>query len=78
MSARPPKDPTMGLDMPFGEALERYIGVDPKEMVANEIRSKKKKPGRKKKKRSAPGKKAKAENVVDLRQRRMRRRGALV
>jgi hypothetical protein len=67
MSARPPKDPTMGLDMPFNEALERYIGVDPKEMAANEIRSKKKKlPGGKKKKRKPPSTTAKYGNVISL------------
>jgi len=36
------------IDMPFGEALERYAGVDPKEMHANidkAKRRKKKPPG---------------------------------
>ena len=78
MTARPPKEPMLGLDMPYGEALERYIGVDPKELHANIARSKKKKPpGGKKKKRAPPGKKVKAGNVVSLRERHMslRRRG---
>ena len=77
MIARPPKDPMMGLDMPFNEAMERFVSVNPRELDANVDRSKKKKPpGAKRKKRKAPGKSK--DNVVDLRQRRMRRRGALV
>ena len=32
------------IDMPFGEALERFIGVKPDEMHANIAKSKKKKP----------------------------------
>jgi len=78
MSARPPKHEFFGLDMPYGEALERFAGVDPKEMHANIARSKKKKPLGGKKKRKPPSAKVKDQNVVDLRQRRMRRRGALV
>jgi len=79
MTARPPKEPMLGLDMPYGEALERYVGVDPKELHSNVARSKKKKPpGGKKKKRAPPGSMVKSDKVVDLRQRRMRRRGALV
>ncbi len=77
MTARPPRE-TLGLDMPFGEAMERFIGVDPKEMHANVARSKKKKPpSGKKKKAKPPGAKVKAKNVLDLRERRMslRRRG---
>ena len=51
MMARPPKE-VLILDMPFGEALERYAGVKPKELFANIKKSKKKKrPGRKKRKR---------------------------
>jgi len=74
MSARPPKE-TLALDMPFDEALERFIGVDPKEMHANIARSKKKKPPGGKKKRKPPG--AKSKNVISLRERHMslRRRG---
>ncbi|MBN8982782.1 MAG: hypothetical protein J0I29_16140 [Rhizobiales bacterium] len=37
-------DDKLSLDMPFGEALERFAGVDPKEMHANIKRAKKKKP----------------------------------
>jgi hypothetical protein len=78
MTARIPKE-VLGLEMPFGEAMERFIGVKPKEVEANIARSKAKKPpGGKKKKRSPPGKKTKTQNVIDLRQRRMRRRGAPV
>jgi hypothetical protein len=32
------------IDMPLGEALERFIGVDPKELQANIDKSKKRKP----------------------------------
>jgi hypothetical protein len=76
MTARPPKE-TLGLDMRFDEALERFIGADPKEMQANIARSKAKKPPGGKKKRKPPGTKGKNENVLSLRERRMslRRRG---
>jgi hypothetical protein len=77
MTARPPKE-ILTLDMPFGEALERFMGVDPKEMHANIAKSKKKKPpGGKKKKSSPPGKKLKPENVISMREGHMslRRRG---
>jgi hypothetical protein len=59
------------IDMPFGEALERFIGVNPKEMDASIKASKKKKPpgGRKKK---PPGGKPEGE-VVSLRARRIRK-----
>jgi hypothetical protein len=36
--------PPLHIDMPFSEALERLAGVDPKEVQANEKRSKQKKP----------------------------------
>lgn len=77
MMGRRPKGETMGLHMPFGEALERFVGADPEEMHANIARSKKKKPPGGKKKRKPPGSKTKAKNVIDLRDRRMslRRRG---
>jgi hypothetical protein len=61
------------LDMPFGEALERFVGVNPAEMHANIKRAKKKKsPGGKK----APPSNAveKAANVVSLGARRERKR----
>jgi hypothetical protein len=65
-------DDKMKLDMPFGEALERFAGTNPKEMHANIKRAKKKKPpgGRK---RKPPGD-AVAQNVVSLRDRRIRKR----
>ena len=72
MTARPPKE-TLILDMPFGEALERYAGVDPKEVQAGVVRSKKKKPGGKKK-RKPPGAKVKPGNVISLRERHMSRK----
>ena len=37
-------DDKMNLDMPFAEALERFVGVDPKEMHANIAKAKKAKP----------------------------------
>ena len=70
--ARGKYDDKMNLDMPFEEALERFIGVKPKEMHANIKRAKKKKP---------PGGKApsgdggvSSQNVESLRDRRMRKR----
>lgn len=64
-------DDKMKLDMPFGEALERFIGTKPAEMRANIKRAKKKRP---------PGGKTPSDgkvegpNVVDLRHQRMRKR----
>jgi hypothetical protein len=59
-------DDKMKLDLPFGEALERFIGVDPKEMQANIKKAKKKRPpGGKKPSKGQVA--AKAENVVSLR-----------
>ena len=65
-------DPPMKLDMPFAQALERYAGTKPAEMHANIKRAKKKKPpgGRKHK----PSGDAVAQNVVSLRDRRIRKR----
>jgi hypothetical protein len=34
----------MSLEMPFGEALERFIGTDPAEVAANITKSKQAKP----------------------------------
>jgi hypothetical protein len=75
MTARPPKE-EFGLDMLFGEAMERFIGVKPKELQANIDKSKKKKPpGSKKRKR--PSGEAKSKNVISLKDRKasLRRRG---
>ena len=76
MIGRTPKE-TMGLDMPFGEALERFIGVDPKELEANIAKDKRKKPTGAKTKPKAPATKAK--NVISLKDRKtsLRRRGFL-
>jgi hypothetical protein len=60
------------LDMPFGEALERFARTDPKEMHANIKRAKKKKPPGGKK--APPGDKVKDLKVVSLRARRQRKR----
>lgn len=65
-----PPEPPFGLDMPFDEALKRFIGTDPKEVQANIDKSKKKNPPG-----TRPGgKKVDQENVVSLRGRRMRKR----
>ncbi|WP_257179361.1 MULTISPECIES: hypothetical protein [Bradyrhizobium] len=67
-----PPEPPLGLDMPFDEALKRFIGTDPREVEAGVARAKKKKPpGRKK---VQPDGEASQENVVSLRQRRIRKR----
>ncbi len=66
-----PPDPPFGLDMPFDEALKRFIGTNPKEVEDNIRRSKKKKPPSKAKKASPGGDQ---ENVVSLRHRRMAKR----
>ena len=64
-------DDKMKLDIPFSEALERFAVTSPKEMHANIKRAKKKKPPGGKKPSSG---RVKGKNVVDLRQRRMRKR----
>lgn len=60
----------MRLDMPFGEALERFAGTDPREMHANIKRAKKKKPPGGKK---PPSDSFSDKNVVSLRDRRQKR-----
>lgn len=62
-------DDKLHLDMPFGEALERFVGTDPKQMHANIKRAKKKKPPGGK---IAPSDGTSQENVVRLRDRRKR------
>lgn len=76
MTGRPPKE-TLGLNMPFEEALDRLIGVNPRELAANEAKSKKKKPPGTKKKPKASGGMAKSQNVISLKDRKtsLRRRG---
>lgn len=63
-------DDKMHLDMPFAEAMERFIGTDPAEMHANIAKAKKAKP--------PGGRKApppdRSENVVSLRAKREKRR----
>jgi hypothetical protein len=63
----------MKLDMPFGEALERFAKTGPKEMHANIKRAKKKKPPGGKKRKPSGGNVADPK-VVSLRGRRMRKR----
>ena len=64
-------DDKMKLKMPFAEAMDRFIGVDPKEMHANIKRAKKKKPPGGKK---APPGTPVADNLVSLRDRRTSKR----
>jgi len=66
-------DDKMKLDMPFAEALERFAGVDPKQMHANIKRAKKKKPPGGKKAPSGD-RSDDTQNVVSLRDRRIRKR----
>lgn len=68
-----PPEPPLGLDMPFDEALKRFIGTDPREVEAGIARAKKKKPPGRKRKLPSDGE-ASQENVVSLRDRRMRKR----
>jgi hypothetical protein len=67
-------EPPMFLDMPFGQALRRFIGTDPAEVDANIKRSKKKKVPGGKKRKSPPGVTGDSQNVVSLRDRRTRKR----
>jgi hypothetical protein len=76
MKPKPKKlEPKLGLDMPFEEALQRFIQTDPTE-VENGIKKSKKKrpPGSKGKKRKPPGGIGQSKTVVSLRHRRMRKR----
>jgi hypothetical protein len=59
----------MRLEMPFAEALERYVGTKPAEMHANIKRAKKKKPPGGKK---PSGGDVADQNVMRLRDRRKR------
>jgi hypothetical protein len=63
-------DDKMKLDMPFSEALQRFAGVDPKEMQANIKRAKSKKPPGGKK--APPGNAAHSPSVTALRDKRKR------
>jgi hypothetical protein len=67
-----PPEPPLGLDMPFDEALKRFIGTDPKEVEASIKRAKKKKPPGGKK--APPSSTDDDKNVVSLRDRRIRKR----
>lgn len=64
-------EPPVGLDMPFDEAMHRFIQTDPKQVEASIARSKKKKPGGKK---APPGTLGKTQSVILLRDRRMKKR----
>lgn len=60
-------DDKLFIDMPFGEAIERFAGVDPAEMHANIEKAKKKK---KPPKGEPPGGKVVNSNIVQLRNQR--------
>lgn len=62
------------LNMGFDEALERFIHTKPSEVEENIRRSKTKKPPGKKRKGKSPGGTSQSETVVNLRNRRMRKR----
>jgi hypothetical protein len=38
------REKPLGLDMPFGEALRRFVGTDPKEVAESQKRSKQRGP----------------------------------
>lgn len=64
------------IDMPLGEALERFIGVDPKEMHANIEKAKRKKKAPGSKGGEPPGDTNQGDvSVVRLRDRRKRHHG---
>jgi hypothetical protein len=69
-----PPEPPLGLDMPFDEALKRFIGTDPEEVEESIGRSKKKKPPGNKAKPKSPGGNDQSKTVVSLRKRRVRKR----
>jgi hypothetical protein len=73
IKSTPPERP-LGLDMPFDEALRRFIGTDPKEVEASIGRAKKKKPPDDKAKPKSSGGNNSSEAVVSLRSRRIRKR----
>jgi hypothetical protein len=65
------QEPKLGLDMSFGELLGRAIQTDPKEVERSIEKSKTKKPPGSK---EPSGGKREGKNVVELRQRRNRKR----
>jgi hypothetical protein len=67
-----PPDPPFGLNLPFDEALRRFIATDPNEVEDSIKRSRKKKPPGEKKKSPSGGDDQKS--VVSLRAIRMRKR----
>jgi hypothetical protein len=68
-------DDKLHLDMPFGEALERFVGTKPAEMHANIRKAKKKKPPGGKKHKPSGDAVGGAQNVVRLRDRRKAHHG---
>jgi hypothetical protein len=68
-----PPEPPFGLDMPFDEAMKRFIGTDLKEVEASIGKAKKKKPPGSKKPKPSGGN-DQSDTVVSLRNRRIRKR----
>jgi hypothetical protein len=68
MAKRKKYEEKLFIDMPFGEALERYIGVDPEELQANLDKMKRKKKPPSGAKQNPPG--GQDQKVVRLRDRR--------
>jgi len=66
--------PKFGLNMPFGEALEKFIRTNPDEVEELIKRGKQKKPPGSKRKRKPPDGTIQSDSVVSLRHRRMRKR----
>jgi hypothetical protein len=66
-------DDKLRLNMPFGEAVERFAATNPKEMHANIKRAKKKKPPGGKKVKPSDGE-VEGANVLSLRAGRQRKR----
>lgn len=69
-----PPEPPFGLDMPFDEALKRFISTDAKEVEESIGRAKKKKPPGSKAKANPSGGDDQSQSVISLRSRRMRKR----
>jgi hypothetical protein len=66
-------DDKMRLDMPFAEALERFAGTDPKEMHANIAKAKQKRPPGGKKQPPGNTGEGSTENLLSLRDARVRK-----
>jgi hypothetical protein len=77
MPKRKKYDEKLFIDLPFGEALERYIGVKPAELQANldKLKKRKKAPGGRGVPTPSGGQDLKSQKVVRLRDRRKPKNG---